>query len=336
MLDDLQAIVDRGPGGETVEYARAPGGVPSEAGLLPSDASVIAEVEAGGASLPRWMRGALRLSRGGALGLLFGHSATGSYEEFILDGYAALLTRQAETGSGYRVEFDGTVIGGAEPIYSGDQRLSNVFAIAVPGGADGVVDGANAIVVRTIPGTDIRRGFAVSINSTREAEIYNDGIAANWSSDRINAAIQAERRSGRTDPSFTIGDMRYANGVAFIGGSHLADADHNWLSDGTGGIPGQVAARLNGQRFNTFDAFRRAFWKTVADIPLLADTFSRGNVGRMRDGLSPIATRDGWHGRQRSMVIHHQREIQYGGGVYDMSNMRIVTPRIHHRMHYGR
>ena len=71
----------------------------------------------------------------------------------------------------------------------------------MPGGASGEVNGANAIVIRTIPGTGVRRGFAVTINSPREAEIYNNGIAGGWSSNRINSAIQANVAPRATTPA---------------------------------------------------------------------------------------------------------------------------------------
>ena len=225
VLDALQAIVDRGPGGGTVEYARAPGGVPAEPIVLPSDADVIAEVEAGPSTVPSWMRNALRVSRGGALGLLVTATATGSYEEFILQGYGALLTRQAEAYGGYQIETNGVRVGGADPVMIGNERLSSVFAITTASGADGIVDGANAIVVRTIPGTNIRRGFAVTINSPREAEIYNHGIASGWSSARINNAIQAERSSGRYVGHFRMGSLRLGVVLEANAGRRLAEME---------------------------------------------------------------------------------------------------------------
>jgi hypothetical protein len=225
ILDALQAIIDRGPGGGTVEYARAPGGVPAEPIVLPSDADVIAEVEGGPYTVPSWMRHALRASRGGALGLLVTATATGSHEEFILQGYAALLTRQAEAYGGYQIETNGVSVGGADPIMIGNERLSSVFAITTASGADGVLKGANAIVVRTIPGTNIRRGFAVTINSPREAEIYNHGIASGWNSTRINNAIQAERSSGRYVGNFRIGSLRLGVALEANAGRRLAEME---------------------------------------------------------------------------------------------------------------
>jgi hypothetical protein len=303
--------------------------------MLPSDASVIAEGESG-VRYPRWMRGLGGLSRGGALGMLLDPWPTGAYQEFVLHGHGAILTRQAEALQNYRLEVDGTVIGGTDKIFARNDQLDHVFAITAPDFADAEIRGANAIVIRTIPGTNIRRGFAVTINSPSEARIYNDGIAGGWSSERINSAIQAVRRTESYDGSFRIGQMRYTSGTAFVSGPALANADANWLSNGSGAVPRQVAERLNGQRFSSFDSFREAFWMTVADTPDLIGGFSRGNLGRMRNGLAPIAHRDGWHGSQNQMVIHHQNEIRHGGPVYDMSNMQIVSPRQHHWIHYGR
>ncbi|EIC1582647.1 HNH endonuclease, partial [Escherichia coli] len=34
--------------------------------------------------------------------------------------------------------------------------------------------------------------------------------------------------------------------------------------------------------------------------------------------------------------IHHRVAIEYGGSVYDIDNLRIVTPRLHDEIHYRR
>ncbi|EPH2777972.1 TPA: HNH endonuclease [Klebsiella pneumoniae] len=34
--------------------------------------------------------------------------------------------------------------------------------------------------------------------------------------------------------------------------------------------------------------------------------------------------------------IHHIKPIEEGGGVYDIDNLRIVTPKLHKFIHYGK
>ncbi|WP_439332259.1 HNH endonuclease signature motif containing protein [Pantoea cypripedii] len=36
-----------------------------------------------------------------------------------------------------------------------------------------------------------------------------------------------------------------------------------------------------------------------------------------------------WTGNNRSYVLHHRTPIQHGGGVYDVDNILIVTPKYH-------
>ncbi|WP_349816071.1 HNH endonuclease signature motif containing protein, partial [Escherichia coli] len=38
----------------------------------------------------------------------------------------------------------------------------------------------------------------------------------------------------------------------------------------------------------------------------------------------------------KKFQIHHFIAIEYGGGVYDIDNLRIVTPRLHDEIHYRR
>jgi hypothetical protein len=45
--------------------------------------------------------------------------------------------------------------------------------------------------------------------------------------------------------------------------------------------------------------------------------------------LAPIAHSSQQVGGNVSYVLHHVLPIQHGGGVYDMSNLIVVTPRFH-------
>lgn len=203
-------------------------------------------------------------------------------------------------------------------------------------GAESTINGANAIVIRTIPGTTIRRGFAVTIKSSSDAKIYNDGIARGESATQINARIARQRAtSGESDGEFRIGDMRRTRGTAFAS-RRLDDDGPGWLRRGNAPIPGQVAARLNGREFGTFDRFREQFWMTVAATPELAAGFRGANLTRMRNGRAPFVPSVERHGEQVTFVIHHPDQIRHGGPVYDMSNMGVVTPRIHNEIHHGR
>ena len=61
----------------------------------------------------------------------------------------------------------------------------------------------------------------------------------------------------------------------------------------------------------------------------LANQFSRANRTRMTEGLAPIAVKGQQLGKQRSYILHHRTPINEGGGVYDLDNIAVVTPRYH-------
>ncbi|MGG3837481.1 colicin [Paenibacillus thiaminolyticus] len=85
-------------------------------------------------------------------------------------------------------------------------------------------------------------------------------------------------------------------------------------------IPQEVTSKLQGQKFNSFDDFREAFWKEVASSSY-ASEFGTSNNTRMKKGLAPIAPQSQWNGKQKSYVLHHEQPINRGGPVYDLDNL---------------
>lgn len=100
-------------------------------------------------------------------------------------------------------------------------------------------------------------------------------------------------------------------------------------------IPKQIADKLRGQEFNSFDAFRKAFWLEVSKDPILSRQFIAPNIKRMKDGKAPRARFKDTVGGRRSFELHHIEEIQHGGDVYNVDNMRVNTPRNHINIHKG-
>jgi hypothetical protein len=147
----------------------------------------------------------------------------------------------------------------------------------------------------------------------------------------------AERRADAvtSNPRNQPGDAHASGPLNRIEGTWLRGTQGN-----AGQIPAQVAEKLEGRHFANFGEFRAAFWRTVADTPELASQFSPGNRALMRDGLAPIAVEDQWHGGMQ-YVLHHQTPIAKGGEVYDLSNLVVLTPRMHQDIlardyHFGR
>lgn len=98
-------------------------------------------------------------------------------------------------------------------------------------------------------------------------------------------------------------------------------------------IPGQVVDVLRGREFSNFSAFRKAFWKAVSVEPELTANLSAANIEAVRKGSAPISASVEFVGKRRQYEIHHVIFLSQGGGVYDMSNMRILSPRKHISLH---
>ncbi len=111
----------------------------------------------------------------------------------------------------------------------------------------------------------------------------------------------------------------------------------NWLgalADAEGApIPKQIAEQLRGKRFGSFSRFREAFWKLVADDEYLALQFTPNNIALMKKGYSPIVTMEYVAGKRDVFEIHHVDFVFSGGAVYNVDNLRVVTPRRHVRLH---
>lgn len=130
---------------------------------------------------------------------------------------------------------------------------------------------------------------------------------------------------------------RYEPGTATGIGAQVTGL---WLGEGTRGegapIPAHIADQLRGIEFRSYDAFREKLWKIVATDPELSKQFSKQNIIRMREnGYAPRARNPDVYGKRKSFELHHVVPISEGGEVYDIDNIRVVTPAAHHKIHYG-
>lgn len=132
-------------------------------------------------------------------------------------------------------------------------------------------------------------------------------------------------------PTFTMfRDRRQDPGVATGNGQVISG---NWLGtastpDGAP-IPAQIADKLRGREFSSFKAFRRAFWKAVAADSDLENKFTQINKLDIRKGISPVADKSERVGGRVKLEIHHVNPISEGGSVYDIDNLKILTPKQH-------
>jgi hypothetical protein len=120
-------------------------------------------------------------------------------------------------------------------------------------------------------------------------------------------------------------------------GDDLVAASGRWLDAGVPTpIPLQVARQLDGQTFSRFDDLRSALWRTVAADSELSAGFGRASRAQMTEGNAPFAPRayqtNASDGGMR-FNLHHMETVASGGPVYDLSNLRIVSPKVHYGLH---
>jgi hypothetical protein len=147
---------------------------------------------------------------------------------------------------------------------------------------------------------------------------------------RTRAQCSNDRRTTR--------DIRNLPGRA-TGGETLPTISGRWLrgTDGNAGrMPKQIADQLRGRQFNRFDDFQDAFWRAIGADPLLSSQFTEGNQTLMREGKAPFVGESQVTGEgfaQQVYNLHHITSINDGGGVYDLDNIMIVSPRYHNSLH---
>ncbi|WP_145537814.1 colicin-like bacteriocin tRNase domain-containing protein [Yersinia kristensenii] len=112
-----------------------------------------------------------------------------------------------------------------------------------------------------------------------------------------------------------------------------------WLAEAGKGlgvpIPTQIADKLRGRRFSSFDRFREAFWQEVAKDPELAGQFNKTNYVEMLNQRAPYPPSIEQIGDRKKYEIHHVKFINNGGEVYNIENLRIITPKRHINIHSG-
>lgn len=101
-------------------------------------------------------------------------------------------------------------------------------------------------------------------------------------------------------------------------------------------VPDRIANKLRDKEFKSFDDFRKKFWEEVSKDPELSKQFSRNNNDRMKVGKAPKTRTQDVSGKRTSFELHHEKPISQNGGVYDMDNISVVTPKKHIDIHRGK
>jgi hypothetical protein len=125
--------------------------------------------------------------------------------------------------------------------------------------------------------------------------------------------------------------IRAQSGVA-TGGESLPAVTGRWLDSGIGVFPKQIADRMREIHFDNWQDFQRMFWRMVAsDDKQLARGWSASNLRLMRQGYAPFVPRGEavGGGVNAKWQLDHIDPLEHGGGLYDLDNIHIVTPRVH-------
>lgn len=132
-------------------------------------------------------------------------------------------------------------------------------------------------------------------------------------------------------------EKRKKPGTATGKGKKVGD---KWLNDASkengAPIPEQVANKLRGKKFNSFDEFRKAIWNEISKFPELIKNLSKNNKTLVSKGYSPFARKKDQVGGRKVHELHHDNPISEGGEVYDMDNLRVTTPKRHIDIHRGK
>ncbi|VDZ82953.1 type VI secretion system tube protein TssD [Kluyvera intermedia] len=140
-------------------------------------------------------------------------------------------------------------------------------------------------------------------------------------------------------------DPRDQPGTAIGNGVKLT-SETKWLdmsatNEGNGApIPAHIADKLRGRKYKNFGEFRESLWLEVSKDPELIEQFLKSNRERINRGTAPWTPDAGYYYGPNMTVkkfqIHHVIAIEHGGEVYDMDNLKVVTPRLHDEIHYRR
>lgn len=112
-----------------------------------------------------------------------------------------------------------------------------------------------------------------------------------------------------------------------------------WLNDANKNvgvpIPARIADKLQGRKFSTFDTFRKAFWTEVGKDPELLKQFKNRNKTLVKKGQSSFVCESEYADKRQRFELHHIKRVVDGGAVYDIDNIRVVTPKRHIEIHRG-
>jgi hypothetical protein len=213
---------------------------------------------------------------------------------------------------------------GSHPFWLVDSNTFIAASNLKPGDQLQLRNGQAAQVLSVLPQDQKKIVYNIEVLGEHVYEVTTSGILTH------NACLNATT-------------LRKSPGKA-IGGEDLPKIGSRWFesSEGrmVGEIPQQVATKLRGQTFKNFDDFRSKFWKAVSEVPEIANDFLPENRLRMSNGHAPYVPLGAESASHNTFILHHINPIHNGGGVYDLGNLVVVSPKYHNvilppNFHYG-
>lgn len=129
--------------------------------------------------------------------------------------------------------------------------------------------------------------------------------------------------------SRTAGEIRNSPGLSIVS-AELFDSKTilRGSHKNAGLIPKEIGEKLVRRNFKDFKDFKEQFWLTVSESKYVTE-FGPTNLSHMRKGNAPFTLNTQALGKRNRYELHHIQPISQGGGVYDLDNLMIVTPRFH-------
>ncbi|ECZ8804197.1 colicin, partial [Salmonella enterica subsp. enterica serovar Typhimurium] len=148
---------------------------------------------------------------------------------------------------------------------------------------------------------------------------------------------QKEQKAKDTKDKLDKENKRNQPGKATGKGQPVGD---KWLEDASkeagAPVPDRIADKLRDKEFRDFDDFRKKFWEEVSKDPELRKQFRKNNQKLIEKGNAPYPVPEEQIGGRETFELHHVKPISQDGGVYDMDNLRVTTPKRHIDIHRGK
>ncbi|HCZ4970387.1 TPA: S-type pyocin domain-containing protein, partial [Salmonella enterica subsp. enterica serovar Saintpaul str. CFSAN004160] len=214
------------------------------------------------------------------------------------------------------------------PALAGERPLTvliNPVYVPQPPGNTGNHDAVPSVPMHT--GTTVKPVAPLTVTVSPGADEVHFRDFIYWQPDATGTGVQ---------PVYVVLSINPRKLPGKVSGYGQGDGE-SWLQDADKGdgvpIPARIADKLRGREFSSFDAFRKALWTEVGKDPELLKQFKNQNKALVINGLSSFVPKPERAGGRMVFELHHITRVIDGGAVYDIDNLRVVTPKHHIEIH---